>query len=72
MGSYAIIQDPQGATISLYQPSAPTQGFDGTPSIGRFSWNELMTLITVARSISIASSSVGEDREMDMAAATCT
>ena len=43
MGSYAIIQDPQGATISLYQPSGATSGFDGTPSVGRFSWNELMT-----------------------------
>ena len=43
MGSYAIIRDPQGATISLYQPSGATQGFDGTPSVGRFSWNELMT-----------------------------
>jgi len=43
MGRYAIIQDPQGATIAIYQPQGPTRGFDGTPSIGRFSWNELMT-----------------------------
>jgi hypothetical protein len=43
MGRYAIISDPQGATIALYQPNGPTRGFDGTPSIGRFSWNELMT-----------------------------
>jgi predicted enzyme related to lactoylglutathione lyase len=43
MGRYAIIQDPQGATLSVYQSDGPTSGFDGTPSVGRFSWNELMT-----------------------------
>jgi hypothetical protein len=43
MGRYAIIQDPQGASLSVYQSDGPTPGFDGTPSIGRFSWNELMT-----------------------------
>jgi uncharacterized protein len=43
MGRYAIIQDPQGATISVYQSDGPTSGFDGTPRIGRVSWNELMT-----------------------------
>jgi predicted enzyme related to lactoylglutathione lyase len=43
MGRYAIIQDPQGATISIYQPKGPGSGFDGTPKLGQFSWNELMT-----------------------------
>lgn len=42
-GRYAILQDPQGAMIAIFQPQAEMAGFDGTPSLGRVSWNELMT-----------------------------
>lgn len=42
-GRYGVIDDPQGATIALFQPSGAYEGFDGTPVIGQHSWNELMT-----------------------------
>jgi predicted enzyme related to lactoylglutathione lyase len=42
-GRFAIIQDPQGAMLAIIQPSTPSPGWDGTPSLGRFSWHELMT-----------------------------
>ena len=42
-GRYAVITDPQGATIALFQANGPFAGFDGTPTLGRPSWHELMT-----------------------------
>lgn len=42
-GRFAVIQDPQGATIGIYKSTRPSQAWDGTPSLGRFSWHELMT-----------------------------
>jgi len=42
-GRYAVIQDPQGATIAIYRPKGSASGFDGTNRVGRFSWHELMT-----------------------------
>jgi predicted enzyme related to lactoylglutathione lyase len=42
-GRYAALLDPQGALIAIFQPQGAMDGFDGTPSRGRVSWNELMT-----------------------------
>jgi predicted enzyme related to lactoylglutathione lyase len=43
VGRFAVVQDPQGATFGIYKSSRPSQSWDGTPVIGRFSWHELMT-----------------------------
>jgi hypothetical protein len=43
VGEFAIIQDPQGAVFSAYQPSGDAPGTDDVPSVGEFSWHELMT-----------------------------
>jgi hypothetical protein len=43
VGRFAIIQDPQGATLAIFKGSGPWPGWDGTPSVGKFSWHELMT-----------------------------
>jgi predicted enzyme related to lactoylglutathione lyase len=37
------VQDPQSAVFGIYKSSRPSQSWDGTPVIGRFSWHELMT-----------------------------
>jgi predicted enzyme related to lactoylglutathione lyase len=42
-GRFAVVQDPQGAVFGIYKSTAPSQGWDGTPVLGRFSWHELMT-----------------------------
>ena len=42
-GRYAVITDPQGAMIALFEANGPFGGFDGTPEMGRPSWHELMT-----------------------------
>jgi uncharacterized protein len=42
-GRFAVLQDPQGATFGVYKSNGPSQGWAGDPSIGRFSWHELMT-----------------------------
>ena len=42
-GRYAIITDPTGAAIALFTPEGPMTSFDGTRTIGRPSWHELMT-----------------------------
>lgn len=42
-GRFAVIQDPQGATLAIYKSNNPGLGFDGTPTLGHFSWHELMT-----------------------------
>jgi len=43
VGRFAIIQDPQGAMLAIIKSSTPSPGWDGTPSLGKFSWHELMT-----------------------------
>ncbi len=43
VGRFAVIQDPQGAVFSAYQPAAETPGHDGPAAVGEFSWNELPT-----------------------------
>jgi predicted enzyme related to lactoylglutathione lyase len=42
-GRFAVLQDPQGATFGIYKSTRPSQSWDGTPTLGRFSWHELMT-----------------------------
>jgi hypothetical protein len=42
-GSFAVLQDPQGAVFGVYKSNAGSMGWDGTPVVGRFSWHELMT-----------------------------
>jgi predicted enzyme related to lactoylglutathione lyase len=42
-GRYAVLQDPQGAVFGIYKSNGPSQGWDGTPVVGRYSWHELMT-----------------------------
>src|SRR5688572_1080461 len=42
-GRFAVIQDPQGATIGIYKSSRQSNAWDGTPVVNRFSWHELMT-----------------------------
>jgi predicted enzyme related to lactoylglutathione lyase len=44
VGRYAVIEDPQGAQIALFKSSDPYPGWDGTPSVGRFTWHELMAI----------------------------
>lgn len=43
VGRFTLLQDPQGATFGVYKSSRPSQAWDGTPALGRFSWHELMT-----------------------------
>ena len=42
-GRFAVLQDPQGATFGIYKSNRSSQAWDGTPTVGRFSWHELMT-----------------------------
>lgn len=42
-GRFAVLQDPQGAVFGIYKANGPSQAWDGTPVVGRFSWHELMT-----------------------------
>jgi uncharacterized protein len=43
VGDIAVIQDPQGAVFGVYRSSSGAPSWDGTPVVGNFSWNELMT-----------------------------
>jgi predicted enzyme related to lactoylglutathione lyase len=43
VGRFALIQDPQGARFGVYKASGPSRSWDGTPTLGRMSWHELMT-----------------------------
>ena len=42
-GRFAVVKDPQGAVFGIYKSNRPSQSWDGTPVLGRFSWHELMT-----------------------------
>jgi predicted enzyme related to lactoylglutathione lyase len=42
-GRFAVLQDPQGATFGVYKANGASRSWDGNPTIGRFSWHELMT-----------------------------
>jgi predicted enzyme related to lactoylglutathione lyase len=44
VGCWAVLRDPQGATIGVYEPETPSTGRTaGPPRRGEFSWHELMT-----------------------------
>jgi len=43
VGAFAIIQDPQGAVFSAFQPEGDTPGHDGPAKVGEFSWHDLAT-----------------------------
>ncbi len=43
VGEFAIVQDPQGAIFSAFQPAEEAPGHDGPARIGEFSWHELAT-----------------------------
>jgi len=43
VGDFAVVQDPQGAVFSAYQPAGDAPGHDGLPGVGEFSWTELVT-----------------------------
>jgi predicted enzyme related to lactoylglutathione lyase len=43
VGTISVIQDPQGAVFSAYQPATFTPGHDDPAAIGEFSWHELAT-----------------------------
>ncbi|MYA33086.1 MAG: VOC family protein [Gemmatimonadales bacterium] len=42
VGHIAVLRDPGGAVFTAYQPSGDTPGHDGPPSLGEFSWHELI------------------------------
>lgn len=42
-GRFAVLADPQGAVFAIYHSLSPSEGFDGDPIPGRFSWHELTT-----------------------------
>jgi predicted enzyme related to lactoylglutathione lyase len=48
VGRYAVIQDPFSAAFGVYKSIRGPGGWDGTPTIGRMSWHELMTTDHVA------------------------
>lgn len=43
VGRFAIINDPQGATIALFTPAAGSGQMEPPTPIGQFSWHELTT-----------------------------
>ena len=43
VGRFAVIADPQGATLSLFTFSDPRPRGEFAPKMGEFSWHELMT-----------------------------
>lgn len=43
VGSFAVVQDPQGAVQAVYTPANIVPGHDGPPQPGEFSWHELAT-----------------------------
>jgi predicted enzyme related to lactoylglutathione lyase len=42
-GRFAVVQDPQGAVFGIYKSNTQSNAWDGTNTIDRFSWHELMT-----------------------------
>jgi hypothetical protein len=43
VGEFAIVQDPQGAVLSAFQPEGDAPGHDGPAKVGESSWHELST-----------------------------
>jgi predicted enzyme related to lactoylglutathione lyase len=44
VGRYAVIADPQGASLSLYKPSSWSEESAAQPAPGTFCWHELLAL----------------------------
>jgi predicted enzyme related to lactoylglutathione lyase len=43
VGTFAVLQDPQGAVFCPFTPAAGAAGEVETPKVGQFSWHELYT-----------------------------
>jgi predicted enzyme related to lactoylglutathione lyase len=43
VGRFAVITDPQGATIAVFTPASEAPEAPGVPPRGHFSWHELVT-----------------------------
>jgi predicted enzyme related to lactoylglutathione lyase len=43
VGRFAVIADPQGASIAVYKPANEQPEPEGMPPVGDFSWHELAT-----------------------------
>ncbi len=43
IGSFAVIADPQGAVIGLFEPKMTNAPTRGEPGVGEIAWNELNT-----------------------------
>jgi predicted enzyme related to lactoylglutathione lyase len=43
VGTFAVLQDPQGAVFSPYTPTGGAEGEVESPGLGEFSWHELAT-----------------------------
>ncbi len=42
VGDWAVVADPQGALIGLFEPDGAAPAGGETPGVGEFSWHELM------------------------------
>ena len=49
VGRFAVIEDPQGAPVSVFKPDGPMQLHDSAKE-GEFCWNELLTTDSAAAS----------------------
>ena len=43
VGRFAVVQDPQGATLAIYKSATGAEAWNGDPVVGKFSWHELMS-----------------------------
>jgi len=43
VGRMQMMQDPQGASFYIYEPSSPPKQAEAAPEVGEASWHELMT-----------------------------
>jgi predicted enzyme related to lactoylglutathione lyase len=43
VGQFAVIVDPQGASLAVYGSNSDEPAADVPPGVGKFSWHELMT-----------------------------
>ncbi len=43
VGCWAVISDPLGATVGIYEPDRPPTAPKPAPAVGEFSWHELAT-----------------------------
>lgn len=43
VGRMRVMQDPQGAAFSIYEPASPPPDAESAPAVGQASWHELYT-----------------------------